>query len=365
MALTGKSHQQPEMNTVSFTRREPVGVCAILAPWNVPLFLACFTMAPALAAGCTIVIKPSEEAPVSLCMLCTIIKEVLPPGVVNMVHGTGILTGEALVKHEGIRAVAFTGRSSTAARVLLLCASQVKQVLLEMGGKNPAIVFQDANLEKAIPECVSSAYTNNGQLCVSISIFFVHSSIFQTFVDRFRKATNKSAQATGPPENRNTIQGPLISKYHLQRVLGYIEVAKADGATVYETELPPLSKDNSNGYFMSPTVVTDIPATSRLLHDEIFGPVACIVPFDAEEEAIKLANATRYGICASIWSVSSSRLQRVASKLKVGTVWCNCWRIADLTMPFGGMRHSGLGRLAGNSFDFFTEQKTVVMTTDD
>lgn len=359
MSYVGQSREQPEFEVVSFTLTEPVGVSVILSPWNMPLYLLCFQFSPAIAAGCTVVLKPSELTPVTAWMLCDIIQSILPPGVVNIVFGDSAKPGESLVAHPDVKAVSFTGSCANGKKIMAACSATTKKVMLEMGGKNSAIVFEDANFEKAVQECVRSAFANQGQMCLAISRFYVQQPIYEKFVEAFKRAAGKLS--IGAPGHAETKLGPLISKGHLNHVRSYVQKAKSENVSVYETNMPELPTENKNGYYISPTIITNISDDTPSMKHEIFGPVACIVPFETEDEAVRRANDTEYGLVACVWSSSAGCLQRMAKRLHVGTVWCNCWLVRDLTMPFGGVKQSGLGREGYDSYDFFTEKKVVFL----
>ncbi|XP_049731589.1 2-aminomuconic semialdehyde dehydrogenase isoform X3 [Elephas maximus indicus] len=287
----------------------------------------------------------------------------IPPGVVNIVFGMGPIVGEALVSHPEVPLISFTGSQPTAERITQLSAPHCKKLSLELGGKNPAIIFEDANLEECIPATIRSSFTNQGEICLCTSRIFVQKSIYSEFLKRFVEATRK--WKVGIPSDPSASMGALISKAHLEKVRSYVKKARAEGAQILcgegvdKLSLPPR---NQAGYFMLPTVITDIKDESCCMKEEIFGPLTCVVPFDSEEEVIKRANGVKYGLAATVWSSNVGRVHRVAKKLQSGLVWTNCWLIRELNLPFGGMKSSGIGREgAKDSYDFFTEIKTITV----
>ncbi|XP_029800552.1 2-aminomuconic semialdehyde dehydrogenase isoform X2 [Suricata suricatta] len=287
----------------------------------------------------------------------------VPPGVVNIVFGTGPRVGEALVSHPEVPLISFTGSQPTAERITQLSAPHCKKLSLELGGKNPAIIFEDANLEECIPTTVKSSFANQGEICLCTSRIFVQKSIYSEFLKKFVEATRM--WKVGIPSDPSASMGALISKAHLEKVRSYIKKARAEGARILcgegvdKLSLPPR---NQAGYFMLPTVITDIKDESCCMKEEIFGPVTCVVPFDNEEEVIQRANSVKYGLAATVWSSNVGRVHRVAKKLQSGLVWTNCWLIRELNLPFGGMKSSGIGREgAKDSYEFFTEIKTITI----
>ncbi|XP_068841181.1 2-aminomuconic semialdehyde dehydrogenase isoform X3 [Capricornis sumatraensis] len=287
----------------------------------------------------------------------------VPPGVVNIVFGTGPRVGEALVSHPEVPLISFTGSQPTAERITQLSAPHCKKLSLELGGKNPAIVFEDANLAECIPTTVRSSFANQGEICLCTSRIFVQKSIYSEFLKRFVEATRM--WKVGIPSDPSADMGALISKAHLEKVRSYIEKARMEGAQILcgegvdKLNLPPR---NQAGYFMLPTVITDVKDESCCMKEEIFGPVTCVVPFDSEEEVIQRANNVKYGLAATVWSGNVGRIHRVAKKLQSGLVWTNCWLIRELNLPFGGMKSSGVGREgAKDSYEFFTEVKTITV----
>ncbi|XP_046580977.1 2-aminomuconic semialdehyde dehydrogenase-like [Haliotis rubra] len=357
-----RSNVMDSADAVNYTIKQPVGVAGLISPWNLPLYLLTFKLAPAVITGNTVVAKPSEMTSVTAFKLCEVFKAAgLPPGVINFVFGLGSKAGEAIVTHPDVPIVSFTGGTVTAERLRRAAAPLCKKLSLELGGKNPAVIFSDADLDKCILTTIRSSFLNQGEICLCTSRLYVQQDIYQEFVARFFQAA--SELVVGDPKDVNTFTGALISKEHLAKVKGYVEIARSDGATVLcgdgvkELDLPEKCR---NGYFMRPTVITNVTDDSRLMTEEIFGPVVCIVPFETEEEVVRRANSVKYGLCATLWTQNLSRMHRIAQKLQVGTVWANCWLVRDLNMPFGGTKESGIGREgAKESLEFFTEEKTV------
>ncbi|XP_043818999.1 2-aminomuconic semialdehyde dehydrogenase [Dromiciops gliroides] len=361
---TTDATQMDSMGCMHYTVRSPVGIAGLISPWNLPLYLLTWKIAPAIAAGNTVIAKPSEMTSVTAWMLCKLLhKAGIPPGVVNIVFGTGSKAGEALVSHPEVPLISFTGSTLTAERIMLKGAPHCKKFSLELGGKNPAIIFDDANLGECIPTTVKSSFANQGEICLCTSRIFVQRNIYDEFLARFVEATRK--WKVGSPSDPTNSMGALISKAHLEKVRNYIKKARAEGAKILFGEgVDNLSLPlrNKGGYFMLPTVIADIKDESCCMKEEIFGPVVCVVAFDTEEEVIERANNVKYGLAATIWSNNVGRIWRVSKKLQSGLVWTNCWLIRDLNLPFGGMKASGIGREgAKDSYDFFTEVKTITV----
>jgi aminomuconate-semialdehyde/2-hydroxymuconate-6-semialdehyde dehydrogenase len=348
--------------TLNYTHRSPVGVAGLISPWNLPLLLFTWKVAPALAAGNTVVAKPSELTPMTAYLMGEIFNQAgVPHGVVNIVFGTGASAGAALTRHPDVPLLSFTGGTSTGRRILEAGIPRFKKTSLELGGKNAALVFADCDLAEAAITSVRSAFQNQGEICLCNSRIFVEEPVFEKFVEKFTRAA--SLIRVGDPTEKETQMGPLVSKDHRDKVLGYIELAQKEGGTVLGGgSVPSLPAPFDQGYFLSPTVITGLAPSCRTMQEEIFGPVVTIAPFRREEEAVALANGTEYGLSASVWTGNASRAHRVAQALHVGTVWVNSWMLRDLAMPFGGMKHSGLGREGGDhSLEFFTETKTICL----
>ena len=340
---------------LNYTLRQPLGVAGLISPWNLPLYLLSWKIAPAIAAGNTRVAKPSELTPLTAHRLAELsIEAGIPPGVINIVHGYGNKAGRALTCHDDVAAISFTGGTVTGAAVAANAAPRFKKLSLELGGKNPNLIFADADLDDAIATSIRSSFWNQGEICLCGSRIFVERSIHDEFVTRFAEAAK--ALRIGDPLDESTDVGALISEAHLQKVMGYIDLARNEGGTIVaggrRVERP--------GYFVEPTIITGLGCDCRVLQEEIFGPVVTITPFDREDEAVAFANSTRYGLSATIWTRDLSRAHRVAANLDAGTIWINCWLLRDLRVPFGGMKESGVGREGGfESLNFFTEAKNV------
>ncbi|KAG0222666.1 Aldehyde dehydrogenase 8 member A1 [Actinomortierella wolfii] len=347
----------------SYVQRMPVGVAGLISPWNLPLYLLTWKIAPCIACGNTAICKPSEFTSLTAYMLCSVMKEAgLPAGVVNMVFGTGMGAGQALVEHPRIPLISFTGGTVTGAKIIAASAPLFKKLSLELGGKNANIVFADCDFEQALRTSVRSSFANQGEICLCGSRIFVERPIYEKFVSRLVEEAKKLV--VGDPSQKETNLGALVSKEHWQKVVGYIELAKQEGGTIECGGKKPesLAPDFQNGYFLEPTIITGLTPQCRVMREEIFGPVVTVYPFDTEEEVIGYANDSNYGLSCSIWTENGRRQRRVASAIQAGTVWVNTWMARDLRMPFGGMKQSGLGREGGDhSLDFFTELKTICL----
>ncbi|XP_008295227.1 2-aminomuconic semialdehyde dehydrogenase [Stegastes partitus] len=352
------------LSCLNYTQRCPVGVAGLISPWNLPLYLLTWKVAPAIAAGNTVVAKPSEMTSVTAWMLCQLMQEAgVPPGVVNMVFGTGPRAGDALVGHPDVPLISFTGSTATAQRITERSAPYCKKLSLELGGKNPAVIFADADLERCIETTVRSSFSNQGEICLCTSRIYVERSIYSEFLHKFVSAAKR--WKTGAPSDPSNNNGALISKEHLEKVRSFVALAKSEGAVIHCGEgVDPLvlPEPNRSGYFMPATVISGVSDTSRVMQEEIFGPVTCISPFDSEDEAVSRANGVRYGLSATVWSTDVGKVHRVAQRIQAGLVWTNCWLVRDLNLPFGGMKNSGVGREGGkDSFNFFTEVKTIAI----
>ncbi|MGZ8830959.1 MAG: aldehyde dehydrogenase [Thermoanaerobaculia bacterium] len=344
-----------DANALNYTLRQPIGVAGLISPWNLPLYLLSWKIAPAIAAGNTCVAKPSELTPITANRLAELSLEAgIPPGVINIVHGYGMKAGRALTTHPDVPVISFTGGTVTGAGIAANAAPRFKRLSLELGGKNPNVIFADADLDEAIATSIRSSFWNQGEICLCGSRIFVERSIYDQFVDRFVAATKKLR--VGDPSDEKTDVGALISEAHLQKVIGYIELAKQEGGEVVTGG----NRTGSRGYFIEPTVITGLHCDCRVLQEEIFGPVVTITPFEGDEQAVAFANSTRYGLSATVWTRDLQRAHRVAAAIDSGTVWINCWLLRDLRVPFGGMKESGVGREGGfESLNFFTEAKNV------
>ena len=334
---------------INYTLRQPLGVVGLISPWNLPLYLLSWKIAPAIAAGNTCVAKPSELTPLTAHRLAALSLDAgIPPGVINIVHGLGGKAGRALTCHDSVAAISFTGGTVTGAAVAANAAPRFKKLSLELGGKNPTIVFADADLDDAFKTTIRAAFWNQGEICLCGSRIFVEEPIYERFVEGFVRAAKELRIGEDI--------GALISAAHCDKVLGYIELAKQEGGTIAAGG----HRLDRKGYFVEPTVITGLGCECRVLQEEIFGPVVTITPFRGEADAVAFANSTRYGLSASVWTRDLSRAHRVAAAVESGTVWINCWLLRDLRVPFGGMKESGVGREGGfESLRFFTEPKNV------
>jgi aminomuconate-semialdehyde/2-hydroxymuconate-6-semialdehyde dehydrogenase len=347
-------------DALNYTHRSPAGVCALVTPWNLPLYLLSWKTAPALAMGNTIVAKPSELTPMTASLLAELLQEAgCPPGVFNLVHGLGAEAGDALVTHPDVSLVSFTGGTSTGAKVAAAAAPAFKKLSLELGGKNPSLVFADCDFDKAIPGVARSAFLNQGQICLCGSRILVEQSLHDRFVDAL--VEELKAWKVGDPANPATRIGAGISAAHRDKIEGYLKLAKEEGGTIRcGGKRPALPPPFENGFFLEPTVITGLPSTCRTATEEIFGPVVTVHPFDTEEEALQMANGTKYGLAASVWTSDLARAHRVAQALESGMVWVNTWLHRDLRVPFGGVKASGVGREGGrHSLEFFSEAKNI------
>src|SRR5438874_462368 len=345
----------------NYTLRQPRGIAGLISPWNLPLYLLSWKIAPAIAVGNTAIAKPSELTPMTAFLLCELCVEAgLPNGVLNVVHGTGPNAGAAITAHPKIGTISFTGCTVTGRKVAEAAAPLFKKVSLELGGKNPNIVFADADLDAAIAGSVRSSFANQGQVCLCGSRVFVERSAYKDFVHRF---IEKAAQLKqGDPLEEKTEQGAVVSKTQLDKVKFYVDLAQKEGGKIALGGNAPdaINARCRDGYLFPPTVLTDLLASCRPTRKEIFGPVVTITPFDSEEEVIGYANDTDYGLASSVWTQNLNRAHRVAERIHTGTVWVNCWLVRDLRVPFGGMKQSGVGREGGEeALRFFTEAKNI------
>ena len=345
----------------NYTLRQPRGIAGLISPWNLPLYLLSWKIAPAIAVGNTAIAKPSELTPMTAHLLCEIAQDAgLPNGVLNVVHGAGPNVGAAITAHPKINTISFTGGTVTGKKVAEACAPLFKKVSLELGGKNPNIIFADADLDAAITGSVRSSFANQGQICLCGSRVFVERSAYKDFIDRFIDKASKLK--IGDPLDEKTEQGAIVNKAQLDKVRFYVDLAQKEGGKIALGGKSPesISDRCRDGYFFPPTVIVDLPVACRTNREEIFGPVVTITPFDNEEEVIGYANDTDYGLASSVWTQNLNRAHRVAEQIHTGTVWVNCWLVRDLRVPFGGMKASGVGREGGEeALRFFTEPKNV------
>lgn len=349
-----------EQQAINYTLRQPLGVVGCISPWNLPLYLFTWKIAPALASGNCVVAKPSEITPMTAFLLSEICIEAgLPAGVLNIVHGLGNKAGQAIVSHPKIKAISFTGGTATGRKIAEVAAPQFKKLSLELGGKNPNIIFADCNFEEMIATTLRSSFANNGQICLCGSRVYVQRAIYERFRDELVNRT-KNLKVGNPLAAENDL-GALVSQQHLEKVSGYLKLAQDEGGTIIcGGERLHLDGENAAGYFLTPAIVEGLPIHCRANQEEIFGPVVTIAPFDTEAEAIALANGTDYGLASTIWTQDISRANRVAEQLHAGIVWINCWMLRDLRTPFGGVKNSGVGREGGfEVLRFFTEPKNV------
>ena len=360
---TGSDLFATDDRALNYTLRRPRGVAGLISPWNLPLYLFTWKIAPAIATGNTVVAKPSELTPWTAAMLAELTAEAgLPPGVLNVVHGLGASAGSAIVEHPDVPAISFTGGTATGATIARSAAPAFKKLSLELGGKNATVVFGDVDLDEVMPGIVRSAFENQGEICLCGSRLFVEAPLYDRFVAAFVDAVGRLK--IGDPLDEATEQGALVSAGHRDKVESYIQLARdLGGEIVTGGERPSGLPDRlASGYFVLPTVVTGLPVDCRVNMEEIFGPVVTITPFTAESDVIAWANGTKYGLAASVWTNDLRRAHRVAGALDAGTVWINTWLLRDLRVPFGGMKESGVGREGGDeALRFFTEPKTVSM----
>lgn len=350
-----------ENTAVNYTNRKPIGVVGCISPWNLPLYLFTWKIAPALAAGNTVVAKPSEITPMTAFLFCQLCEEAgLPKGVLNVVHGLGQSTGGAIVKHPGIKAISFTGGTSTGAAIASVAAPMFKKLSLELGGKNPNLIFADCDFDEMIATTVRSSFANQGQICLCGSRILVEESIYERFKAVFIEKVER--MRVGHPQEAETKFGAVVSEGHMNKILAAIEKAKAEGGKVLcgGVRVIPEHPDLHEGYYIAPTVIEGLDQECSTNQEEIFGPVVTIAPFRNEEEAIQAANGVQYGLAATVWTSDLKRAHRVANRLESGIVWVNCWLLRDLRTPFGGVKNSGVGREGGfEALRFFTEPQNV------
>ena len=344
----------------NYSIRKPKGVIAVISPWNLPLLLMTWKVGPAMACGNTVVVKPSQVTPTTTSLLGEVMSKVgVPAGVYNVVQGKGSITGNLITAHKDIDAITFTGETTTGEMIMKACANGVKDVSLELGGKNPAIIFADCDMDKAIFETARSVFANSGQVCLGTERVYVQRPIFDEFVNRLKEAGSKLK--VGVQDDESVDMGPVVSAAHRDKVLEFYANAKKEGANVIlGGGAPKMEGKLANGFFVEPTIWTGLPETATVVKEEVFGPCCHIAPFDTEEEVIKMANDTKYGLAATIFTENLTRAHSVASQIDAGIVWINSWFLRDLRTPFGGMKGSGIGREGGHhSLEFYTELKNV------
>lgn len=348
---------------INYTLRQPIGVVGCISPWNLPLYLFTWKIAPALAAGNCVIAKPSEVTPVTSYLLSLICQEAgLPPGVLNIVHGTGPNAGEAIVTHPDVKAISFTGSTRAGERIASLAAPKFKKLSLELGGKNPALIFADCDWDKMMKETLRSAFANQGEICLCTSRILIEASVYDRFRNEFIEKA--SQMIPGDPLDDDRRQGAVVSKAHQEKILRCIDTAKQEGGRIAcgGKSVQPMGRC-ANGYFVQPTIIEGLGPDSQTNQEEIFGPVVTLQAFHSEEEALQLANASTYGLAATIWTQDLSRAGRLAAKVEAGIIWVNCWLLRDLRTPFGGVKNSGVGREGGwEALRFFTEPRNVCIS---
>lgn len=357
--FASESHESIGQNAINFTLRQPIGVVGCISPWNLPLYLFTWKIAPALAAGNCVVAKPSEITPLTAYLLGEICNEAgLPKGVLNIVHGLGTTTGQAIIEHPDIKAISFTGGTATGAHIAKTAAPMFKKLSLELGGKNPNIIFADCDYNNMLETTVRSSFANQGQICLCGSRIFVEASIYDKFkVDFVEKVKNLKV---GHPSETSTNLGAVVSKSHMEKVLSYIEIAKTQGGTILCGGHQVTVEGYENGYYLEPTVIEVATDDCRVNQEEIFGPVVTIMPFKTEAEVLLMANKVKYGLSATLWTNDLNRTMRLSNQVEAGIIWVNTWLMRDLRTPFGGVKASGVGREGGfEALRFFTEVKNV------
>ena len=349
-------------SAINYTLRKPVGVVGCISPWNLPIYLLTWKIAPALAAGNTVVAKPSEITPMTAYILSEICQEInFPKGVLNIIHGYGHEAGEALVKHKDVPIISFTGGTNTGQRIAKIASPMFKKLSLELGGKNPNIIFSDADFDDAVDMAVKASFSNQGQICLCGSRLFVEEGIYDKFKAEFVKKTKQLN--VGDPKNNDNNLGAVVSKQHMESILDKIHAAKKEGGKVLCGGKRIVVKGGlENGYYIAPTIIEGLDYSCKTNQEEIFGPVVCMIPFKNEKEVINMANSTKYGLAGSVFTKDISKGHRVAAQIDSGVIWINTWLLRDLRIPFGGQKQSGLGREGGfKSLQFFTEEQNVCL----
>jgi len=361
--FSSESHAT-DAGTLNYTLRNPHGLVACISPWNLPLYLFTWKIAPALASGNCVIGKPSEVTPMTAWMLGKLCQEAgLPDGVLSILHGSGPAIGQQIVEHEAISAISFTGGTSTGEGIARTAAPAFKKLSLELGGKNPSIVFADCDWERMMDGVLRAAFSNQGQICLCGSRILLERSVYDRFRDEF--VARAQSLKLGDPLDKDTQQGAVVSQGHLSKIIGCIETAKDEGGTVLcgGNQVVPDSARCKNGWFVAPTVIEGLSIDCQTNQNEIFGPVVTLTPFDDEQQELELANGTRYGLAANLWSRDVDSCHRLANKLDAGLIWINCWMVRDLRTPMGGMKQSGMGREGGfEAMRFFTEPRNVCVS---
>ncbi len=357
--FSSEAHESIGKDAINITLRESIGVVACISPWNLPLYLFTWKIAPAIAAGNCVVAKPSEITPMTAFLLGEICNKAgLPNGVLNIVHGLGSITGQAIIEHPNIKAISFTGGTSTGAHIARIAAPLFKKLSLELGGKNPNIIFSDCDYDEMLETTVRSSFANQGQICLCGSRIFVEATIFEKFKKDFVKKV--SALKVGDPFCSKTDIGALVSKTHLEKVKSYIDSTGEETGKLLFGGKKVNVENNENGYFLQPTIIEVYDNKCRLNQEEIFGPLVTIMPFNTEEEVVQMANDVKYGLSATLWTNNLNRTMKLTKQLHSGIVWVNTWLLRDLRTPFGGKKASGVGREGGNeALRFFTEPKNI------
>lgn len=359
LQFSSESHMSDNV-ALNYTLRQPLGIIGAISPWNLPLYLFTWKIAPALAAGNCVIAKPSEITPLTAFLLSEICIEAnLPGGVLNIIHGYGHTAGSAIVSHPKIKAITFTGGTKTGEAIAKVAAPMFKKLSLELGGKNPNIIFADSNYNEMLETTVQSSFRNQGEICLCGSRIFVEKKIYEMFKNDFVESVKKLK--VGDPLKEDTDLGAIVSKQHFEKILYYIDLAEKEGGKILcgGKQVKPEGRCK-DGWFIEPTVIEGLPFDCRTNQEEIFGPVVTITPFETEEEVLMMANSTEYGLASIIWTENLSRAHRLSSEIKTGIVWVNCWMHRDLRTPFGGMKNSGVGREGGEeALKFFTEARNV------
>lgn len=360
MHTDNECHDSYAIGALNYTLRQPLGVVGCISPWNLPLYLFTWKIAPAIAAGCTVVAKPSEVTPMTAYLLSKLCIEAgLPAGVLNIVNGTGPTVGSAIVSHKDVKAISFTGGTKTGEEIARVAAPMFKKLSLELGGKNPNIIFADCNYEEMLTTTIRSSFSNQGEICLCGSRIFIERPMYEQFKGDF--LSRVSALKVGDPLEADTNVGAIVSKPHFDKIMSYIDLATTEGGTILAGGKQAILNGRcADGWFIEPTVVEGLPFDCRTNQEEVFGPFVTIMPFDTEDEVLGYANSVRYGLSSSVWTENLSRAHRVASKIESGFVWVNSWMLRDLRTLFGGYKDSGVGREGGfETLRFFTEEKNV------